>query len=198
MLSIESISERFFKDPAYVSKLLIGSLLCFIPIIHIVSLGYLYRMALNIEINKPLSLPEWDNWYDLIKNGLLFLALALVFIGIPLGIGFLLSMLLFYITFGILGIITYLPLAIMGLITPSIFVSALFRFQKYRSIYPLSDIKSLIIPLIYVWPKVLLGTFCTLGFMFILSPLYGFSIFIGLAFLIYYFAIILKISEDTI
>lgn len=61
-----------FKDPAWVSKILIGGILValgvFVVPLFIVE-GYFVRIVRHISSGEDFGLPEWDDWGELLKTG---------------------------------------------------------------------------------------------------------------------------------
>ena len=86
MPTIEQVSKQLRTDPNWFTKCMLGVLLSFIPVVHFFACGYLYRLFLQGRSQKPLVLPEWDDWKGLFLDGLKFFLILLVFAGIPLGI----------------------------------------------------------------------------------------------------------------
>lgn len=70
------IFEDYFfylvKLPKFGYHLLVGALLCCIPIAHFFAFGYLYQLTSSIHRNQRLELPEWTNWPQLFQDGLRF------------------------------------------------------------------------------------------------------------------------------
>ncbi len=79
------------QDPAFVRKLLIGSLVMLagffiLPLPLLV--GYHFRVLRRTALGEPRPLPEWDDWGGLFIDGLRVMALLLVHqLGFLLGIG---------------------------------------------------------------------------------------------------------------
>ncbi len=72
--------EPFSKQGGF--KWLIGSILAVIPVVEFLAGGYRYKLLKNGQAGN-ISLPEWDNWGDLIKNGLLFTLIRYSYILLP-------------------------------------------------------------------------------------------------------------------
>ncbi len=73
-----------------IKKLLIGTILSMIPIIHWFAKGfYLRSSAVKIKQNPP-DMPEWDNWAELWITGLLASIIAVIY-AIPAALVFLLG-----------------------------------------------------------------------------------------------------------
>ena len=70
------IFEDYFfylvKLPKFGHHILVGAVLCCIPIAHFFAFGYLYQLTSSIHQNQRLELPEWTNWPQLFQDGLRF------------------------------------------------------------------------------------------------------------------------------
>ena len=148
MPSLEAVCGRLFGRPGWMPKVLMGGALCFIPILNLFAFGYLLEYARRLRQSNHWDLPDWTD-YDVVTlfiSGLRFLLLLLAYVGIPLLIGWLLSMVMLGLSFGLLAIIAYFPLAIACLAAPFLFLASLrvylddgifsdaFQFQEiYRS-----------------------------------------------------------------
>jgi hypothetical protein len=70
-VNIERAFSYFFKDPAWVSKLLIGAVMVLIPIIGwLILFGYAMRIMREVAAGSDQPLPEWTNFGGLITDGL--------------------------------------------------------------------------------------------------------------------------------
>ena len=75
-----------FKDPKWVSKVLLGALFGIIPIVNFVTGGYVLRVIDNIRADTDPPLPEWGGDFGkLWTSGLILWVIGLIY-GIPLGI----------------------------------------------------------------------------------------------------------------
>ena len=190
--SLEASSRDFLKHPDCFKHCLIGSLLAFVPIANIFALGYLYRFSKELRLHKSFNFPSWDDWGKLFIQGLVFLGFNIVFIGLPVLASWIVKHLLLLLSFTLIGFMANLPVTLATFIGPSLCVSALFRYHTTRSFRSLLDIKAILRPLLEHWPKTLLSSFCLLGFMAVLAPLYGIASFVGYAFFIHYCSSFLK------
>lgn len=197
MHTLEAILERFIRESDNLKKFLVYSLLCFIPVLNIFSFGYLYRLSQNLNFEDG-TFPTSDNYIKLFIEGLVFLSILIVFVGVPLFFAFLLKAILLAITGNLLGILAFIPISLVWLVAPSVFVIALSRYQKHRTIRCLLDIRIILLSLLSIWKKALVAVLFVTGFSTILLPLYGFSFVLGYAFLVYYFAIILKNADSNL
>ncbi len=129
MDSIEKVWRNIFKSPGVWAKILVGTCLSLIPVMHFFALGYIYRFTLQIRQGYRIELPEWDNWKDLFLDGLKFFLLLLVWLGIPLLIGRFINLVVGAVAddFGKLAFMMSIPFgfALTG--------ASLFRFQTFES-----------------------------------------------------------------
>ncbi len=129
MDSIEKVWRNIFQSPGVWAKILVGTCLSLIPVLHFFALGYIYRFTLQIRQGYRIELPEWDNWKDLFLDGLKFFLLLLVWLGIPLLIGRFINLVLEVVAddFGKLAFMMSIPFgfALAG--------ASLFRFQTFES-----------------------------------------------------------------
>jgi hypothetical protein len=88
-----------FKDPRWVTKILIGALLGLVPILNFVTGGYALRTINNIRADTEPPLPEWSgNLGKFFSEGLLLWVMAIIY-SIPLWI---------------IGVVSGIPLAVLG------------------------------------------------------------------------------------
>lgn len=195
MLFLENILQRFIEKSDFLKNLILGSLLSFIPIINIFAFGYLYRFSKNLNVLDKEEFPGWKDFGKLFVQGCIFLGIAFVYIGIPLGLSIALSFLIFAFggsLLGILGYLSFIPTSLAVLVCPYFFIAGLAHFQKHKQLSCCFDFIFLFKYLLSIWPKILIGTLFSLGFLMISLPIYGAAFFISLAFLIYYYSIISK------
>ena len=129
MASIEQVWRKVFNTPGCWPKLLIGTCLNLVPIVNIFALGYLYRMTSLVKAGAPFLYPEWDRWKDLFIDGLKFLVLGLVWIGVPMLIGQFISMVVGVVS-DELGRIPFMASIPIGI---QLFSASLYRFQNFES-----------------------------------------------------------------
>jgi len=191
MPSIEKACQRFFNDSKWLPKLILGSIITFIPGINVLALGYLYRLAKETKMREDL--PEWNRWGNLFIEGIQCLILFLAFFVLPIFLTWVLSQLLTFLSLGILGLIAFFPITIGLLVAPSLFVAALFYFQSHGENWSaLLDFQTWAAPLLQKWPSLLIINILVMGLITIGLPLFGFTFFIGFIFLIDYCSLLLK------
>ncbi|KAB8144079.1 DUF4013 domain-containing protein [Chloroflexia bacterium SDU3-3] len=72
-----------FEDERWITKVLIGGLLIWIPIVNFAVFGYMLKVAENVAKGSSTPLPEWSDFGDLFMRGLYYIAIAVVY-AIPL------------------------------------------------------------------------------------------------------------------
>ena len=73
-----------FEEDRWVEKLLIGGLLCLIPIVNFFAIGYALRALKNVSEGKHPALPEWDEWGADWVKGLVASFVAPLIYAVPL------------------------------------------------------------------------------------------------------------------
>ena len=181
MPSLEAVCERLFGHPAWVSKVLWGGAMCFIPVLNLFSLGYLLEYTIRLRQDKEWHLPEWKEMepIPLFTSGLQVFFLILAYAGCPILVGWLASLLLDFLTFGFLGIVCHFPLAAGAFVAPFLVLASIHAFVRdglysdawrVRLVVQVAKVMapSLILPIIAFW-----------GVFLLALPLYGFSFFLG-------------------
>jgi hypothetical protein len=69
-----------FEDEKWVSKVLIGGLLIWIPIVNFAVFGYMLAVARNVAQSNPRPLPEWGEFGTLFGRGFYAFVIALVYL----------------------------------------------------------------------------------------------------------------------
>ena len=72
-----------FQDDAWIKKMLIGSLICLVPIANLLLLGYAIA-CMDMGMRGRRALPEWNNWDDYLRDALAALAILLAYLLIPI------------------------------------------------------------------------------------------------------------------
>ena len=134
MPSLEAVCTRLFGRPGWIPKVLLGGGLSFIPGLNLFALGYLFIYGRQLRRSGRVDLPEWSemNWPELFVCGLRLFGLLILYIGLPMLVGWIVSLLLYFLTFGLLGVVAYFPLAICGFFSPMFFLSAFMAYLKHE------------------------------------------------------------------
>ncbi len=82
---MEIVEEIKFpsKDNEWILKILIGGIINIIPIVNLISFGYLLKVMKGSIDGKP-GLPKWDDWGNLFMNGLIAAIIGLIYMIIPI------------------------------------------------------------------------------------------------------------------
>ena len=181
MPSLEAVCGKLFGHPGWVSKVIWGGALSFIPILNLFSLGYLLKYTIQLRQNKDWDLPEWNEMepIPLLSGGLQVFLLLLVYSGCPILIGWLASILLDLLTFGFLGIVSFFPLAVGAFIAPFLFLSSMHVFVRDGLYSDAWRVKFVIEVARAMSPQLILPVIAFWGILLLALPLYGFSFFIG-------------------
>jgi hypothetical protein len=172
------IFEEYFlsliKRPKFGYHLLIGAILCCIPIAHFFAFGYLYQVTNSVSERQRLQLPEWSNWGQLFKDGLSFSLPWFFFWLCPIILANVLKLTFVELNSSLLGTLAMLA----GLLLATfIFPAALFCIQKTRSPRALLNYRSIInLSARYRW-QLLLPCLVALAILLALPQIYGFAYF---------------------
>ena len=188
MPSLEAVCTRLLSRPGWIPKVLLGGGLSFIPGLNIFALGYLLIYGRRLRRTQSLDLPEWSemNWPELFLGGLRVFALLVLFVGAPLILGWILSLVLYFLTFGLLGVVAYLPLAITGFFAPMFFLSAFMAYLKNEEFQDALQFRRITQQVIHGWKPLALPIVAFWGIFLLALPIYGLSFFIGAWILIAY------------
>ena len=78
-LNIGRSFTHMFEDEGWIMKIVIGSILLFIPIINFVVLGYQLEVLKRVADGMDIPLPEWDDFAGKFTKGLMAFLIALVY-----------------------------------------------------------------------------------------------------------------------
>ena len=153
----------------------------FVPLVNFISFGYLMEYVLRLNRTRNWDLPEWRDFspMELFSSGCKFFGLLLGYVGIPLLTGWALSELLGLMTFGLLGVVAYVPLGMGAFVGTFLFVAAVNGYANdglYADAWRLRDVSAsagktwqgLLFPILAFW-----------GLCVLALPLYGFAFFLG-------------------
>ena len=188
MPSLEAVCTRLFGRPGWIPKVLLGGGLSFIPGLNLFALGYLFIYGRQLRRSGRVDLPEWSemNWPELFVCGLRLFGLLILYIGLPMLVGWIVSILLYFLTFGLLGVVAYFPLAICGFFSPMFFLSAFMAYLKHEEFRDAFQIRILLQEVLSGWKPLALPVVAFWGIFLLAIPMYGLSFFIGAWVLIAY------------
>jgi hypothetical protein len=78
-LNIQRAFDYPRRDPEWVKKILIGSLVSLVPILNFAIGGYLLKIIRNVAQGEDERLPEWDDWGTLFTKGLMLFLIFFVY-----------------------------------------------------------------------------------------------------------------------
>ena len=181
MPSLEAVCIRLFGRPGWIPKVLLGGGLSFVPGLNLFALGYLMVYGRRLRRSQQLDLPEWSemDWPRLFIDGLRMFTLLFCFIGFPLLVGWVVSLLLFFITFGILGVVAYFPIALCGFLAPVLFLCSFGAYLRDENFRDAFQLRFIIEEALRSWKVLALPVVCFWGIFLLALPLYGLSFFVG-------------------
>jgi hypothetical protein len=115
----------------------------------------------------------------LFSGGIRMLLLLLGYGGIPLLGGWLASELVHFLSFGLLGIVSYFPLALAAFLCPFLILSSVNSYLQSSLFSDCWDIRTVLISARTMWPSLILPVIAFWGVFLLALPLYGLSFFIG-------------------
>jgi len=189
----EKVVERLLVQAGFAQKLLIGGLLCFVPIVNFFAFGYLSRFSQSVRSRGSFQLPPWGDWRELFLEGCLFFVVLLIFAGAPLLLGATFYWALASVGFGALA---YLFFSAAIFVSPALFSAAWYRYQTRQQLADLLDVSTIVRlvcsqALYLIVPSLVLVGLFALGW-----PIYGFAFFAGLLFLIAYTSVLYRLLES--
>lgn len=177
----EEVFARTLGLPGFWSKVLIGGLLAFVPVLNLFAFGYLFRLSSGVRETGRLALPEWTDWQGLFIDGLRFAVVWLAYWLAPVLLAALVSRLIWSV--GLLAL-SYLLLSVVLLLSPVLFSSALYRYNMRRDLKDLLDVSLIIRMTSMAFPGLMIPALAFAGILAVAAPLYGFALFFGFLILI--------------
>ena len=174
MSNFENILTRLIQNSRFFPTFLVGGLLCFVPILHFFAFGYLCRITKILRVKGTLELPVWEDVSRLFMDGVRLSIVILVYGLLPLTLGLIiLKLLMSDLTYTSVNIFYgFWQIAVL-----STLCSAFYRFQRNQSFYELLNFVLIFRMSVAFFKSNFLLLVLSYGFAFLLSPLYGFSIF---------------------
>jgi len=162
-------------------KVLCGGILSFIPFLNLFSLGYLLEYGLRLRQSRQWELPEWREMEirSLLSNGVRMLLIILAYAGIPLIAGWMISGLVAFLSFGLLGVVSYFPLALAGFACPFLVLSSIHAYLQDGLFSDSWDVRNVFVNAWSNWTKMVIPVLSFWGIILLALPLFGLSFFIG-------------------
>lgn len=172
----EELFPELLKLPKFWQKLLIGSLLSFVPILNFFAFGYLYRVSVRVRQSGQVSLPEWEDWPLLFVDGIKFGLIWFFYWLLPLLLVSLVMVLMWFVG---LGILMKLLGGLVFLLSTALFNSALYRYNMRQNFRDVLDVRLLFRMTGIGLSKAIIGALVFLGLFTCFMPFYGFVFFSG-------------------
>lgn len=172
----EELCTRLLATTGFWLKIVVGGLLCFIPVVNILAFGYLMRLSTGVKRTGRVSLPEWEDWSGLFLDGLRFAVVWLAYWLLPLLLALAISSLIGELG---LGAFSYLLLSVVFLFSPLLFSAALYRYTRRLDFRDLLDFPLIIRMSLKALPQLIIPAFVFVGIFAVAGPLYGFSFFLA-------------------
>lgn len=201
MPSVETICTHQWKDPEFRQKWLVGGLLASIPFVNLLFLGYVLRYARRLRRGGDLALPVWEDWGELLLDGLRMLGLKLIHAGLPVALGALVSLVLssFFALVGLsflASTIAWLPLTASFFAGWLLWMAGLQRFLRRENWNDLLNWRKTLRVAGKMWPALAVPGLALAGLLALGWPLLGFIIFLGfLPAVAYATGVYLKVTE---
>ena len=200
MPSFEALCTRLFGQAGWMPKMLWGGALTFIPVVNFLPLGYLMEYTLRLSRTGDGELPGWQDFslLELFASGSKLALLLLGYLILPVFLGWGVSEFLDLLSFGFLGVATYLPVGIGAFVGMFFFLSGVRSYARdglYADAWRIREVatlawsacRALIFPILAFWGL------CLLAF-----PLYGFAFFVGVLSLLAYSSLLFQeIEKDS-
>ena len=178
MPTIEQVCKRLFSGPTWFLKCIIGALLMVVPVAHFFAFGYLYELVARARRGDSLDFPEWDDWRRMFVNGIPAFIIFLVLGALPLGLGWLLTLPLRFLGY---GVFVYLPMVPAVLLAMPLTAAGIYQYQKREEYRDAFRIWLLVSMIRSSRARFLIPTFAVAGFVITVYPLMTFTIFVALA-----------------
>jgi len=178
MPTLEQVCKRLFSGPTWFLKCIIGALLMVVPVAHFFAFGYLYELVGRARRGDSLDFPEWDDWRRMFVNGIPAFVIFLVLGALPIGIGWLLTLPLRFLNY---GVFVYLPMVPAILLAMPLTAAGIYQYQKREEYRDAFRIWLLVTMIRSSRARFLIPTFAVAGFIITVYPLMTFTIFVALA-----------------
>lgn len=190
----EQVFSQLLGSPGLWAKVLVGSLLSFIPVVNFLAFGYLLRLAQGTRRTGRIVLPEWGDWSGLFADGLQFVViwLAYWFMPVLLAGGFVALI----APLG-LGALAYLLFSVVFVLASMLFCSALYRYTLRLDLKDIWEISLIVRMTQGAFLRLLIAAFVFVGIFTLSLPLYGFAVFFGFTLLIAYAVLTFRAIEES-
>ncbi|MBI5382857.1 MAG: DUF4013 domain-containing protein [Opitutae bacterium] len=196
MPTLEQVCKRLFSDSTWFVKCVAGALLLAVPVAHFFAFGYLYALVDRARRGESLELPEWEDWRRLFSNGVIAFVIFLALGVVPLIAGWLLTWPFRWLPID-LGVLVYLPLAPAIMAAAPLTAAGIYQYQKREQYRDALRAYVLVLMLASSKGRFLIPSFAFVGLIVTLSPLMTFTLFVGLAASLTFFAAFFRAVEES-
>lgn len=184
MPSVETICTRQWNDPEFRKKWLVGGLIASIPVVNLLFAGYVLRYMRDLRAGRDLALPQWDDWGDLLLDGLRLVGLKLIYLAVPVVVGAFLSWVLsgLFAFFGMplfASTLALLPVTVAILGGWLLWMAGIQQWLKREDWTDLLDWQKTFRLAIRMAPALIYPGLAFWGLLVLGWPLLGFIIFLG-------------------
>jgi hypothetical protein len=185
MPSVETICRRQWEDPDFRRKWLIGGVIATIPLVNLLFAGWMLRYARSLRQGGSLALPDWEQWDQLLFDGLRMTALKVIFLGVPVLVMCGISWVLQYF-FSLLALdffartIAWAPVTFGVLVGIVLWMSAVHVFLKREEWRDLLDLSKVLRAATRSVVDLIFPTCALLGLLAVGWPFLGFAFLLGL------------------
>ena len=153
----------------------------FIPFLNLFSLGYLLEYAIRLRQSRQWELPEWRDMEipSLLSNGVRMLLIFLAYGGIPILVGWMASQLVDFLSFGLLGIVSYFPLALSAFFCPFLVLASIHAYLRDGLFSDCWDVRAILLSARATWSNLIIPVIAFWGIILLALPLYGLAFFVG-------------------
>jgi hypothetical protein len=194
MPTLEQVCKRLFSGPTWFVKCVIGALLLAIPVAHFFAFGYFYALIDRARRGDSLELPDWEDWRRLFVNGITAFVIFLALGAVPIAVGWLLTL---PWRWAPIGVFVYLPMVPAVMLAGPLTAAGIYQFQKREQYRDALRAYVLVMMLASSKGRFLVPTFALVGFLVALCPLMTFTLFVGLAANLTFYAVFFRAVEET-
>ena len=190
----ESVFRSLLGKPDLLRKVSLGCLFSFIPIVNVLSFGYLLQVCRESRRHGVVVLPEWTDWRELIRDGIYFAAAWLIYWLIPVFVIHIISDSIDGILYGIPA---YLLTVAAMILCSLLLTAALYRFLQRSDLRTLLQVSLILRMARGLLPAANVAVLATVGLAAISWPLYGIAFFISPLLLIAYTTLYFRWIEEA-
>ncbi|MGC6455639.1 MAG: DUF4013 domain-containing protein [Coraliomargaritaceae bacterium] len=190
----ESVFQSLLAKPDLLRKVLLGCLFSFIPIVNLLSFGYLMQVCRESRRHGVVVLPEWTDWKSLFLDGFYFAAAWLIYWLLPVWI---VNSVCGQFNGLLFGILAYLLPVIAMIFCSLLLCSALYRLLQRSHLRALLEVSLIYRMVRGLLPSAFVAILASVGLAAISWPLYGITFFISPLLLIAYASLYFRWIEEA-